>query len=128
MFGNQSSRKNWNCQVFGGKMEDRRGRAPILRCKLNKKHHKLVSQEGRDKNHEGTPSFRGDHYGAHGDGYHAGSIVPSSGMRFEDRRQDFMEKILIRLCIRKIMWRVTMMKCVIDHVIKFNSKTLTRVG
>ncbi|GJT00094.1 ribonuclease H-like domain-containing protein [Tanacetum coccineum] len=27
----------------------------------------------------GSPSFGGDHYGAHGDGYHAGSIVPSSG-------------------------------------------------
>ncbi|GJT77019.1 hypothetical protein Tco_1043744 [Tanacetum coccineum] len=27
----------------------------------------------------GSPSFRGDHYGAHGDGYHAGSIIPSSG-------------------------------------------------
>ncbi|GJR17239.1 hypothetical protein Tco_0965766 [Tanacetum coccineum] len=27
----------------------------------------------------GSPSFEGDHYGAHGDGYHAGSIVPSSG-------------------------------------------------
>ncbi|GKC51386.1 hypothetical protein Tco_1074131 [Tanacetum coccineum] len=26
----------------------------------------------------GSPSFRGDHYGSHGDGYHAGSIVPSS--------------------------------------------------
>ncbi|GKE86612.1 hypothetical protein Tco_1560354, partial [Tanacetum coccineum] len=24
------------------------------------------------------PSFGGDHYGAHGDGYQAGSIVPSS--------------------------------------------------
>ncbi|GKF78429.1 hypothetical protein Tco_0233997 [Tanacetum coccineum] len=27
----------------------------------------------------GSPSFGGDHYGAHGDSYHAGSIVPSSG-------------------------------------------------
>ncbi|GJY62110.1 hypothetical protein Tco_0462767 [Tanacetum coccineum] len=27
----------------------------------------------------GSPSFRGDHYGVHGDSYHAGSIVPSSG-------------------------------------------------
>ncbi|GKF49223.1 hypothetical protein Tco_0142474, partial [Tanacetum coccineum] len=26
-----------------------------------------------------SPSFGGDHYGAHGDGYHEGSIVPSSG-------------------------------------------------
>nr|GEZ78686.1 hypothetical protein [Tanacetum cinerariifolium] len=29
----------------------------------------------------GSPSFRGDHYGAHGNSYHAGSIVPSSGYR-----------------------------------------------
>ncbi|GJT14625.1 hypothetical protein Tco_0861667 [Tanacetum coccineum] len=27
----------------------------------------------------GSPSFGGDHYGAHGDGYNASSIVPSSG-------------------------------------------------
>ncbi|GKC74112.1 hypothetical protein Tco_1119995 [Tanacetum coccineum] len=27
----------------------------------------------------GSPSFGGDHYGAHGDSYHACSIVPSSG-------------------------------------------------
>ncbi|GKA12211.1 hypothetical protein Tco_0691757 [Tanacetum coccineum] len=27
----------------------------------------------------GSPSFGGDHSGAHGDGYHVGSIVPSSG-------------------------------------------------
>nr|GEV56914.1 hypothetical protein [Tanacetum cinerariifolium] len=27
----------------------------------------------------GSPSFGGGHYGAHGDGYHAGSIVPSLG-------------------------------------------------
>ncbi|GKB54241.1 hypothetical protein Tco_0904994 [Tanacetum coccineum] len=27
----------------------------------------------------GSPSFRGDHYEAHGDGCHVGSIVPSSG-------------------------------------------------
>nr|GEU41694.1 hypothetical protein [Tanacetum cinerariifolium] len=27
----------------------------------------------------GSPSFKGDHYRAHGDGYHAGSIVPSLG-------------------------------------------------
>ncbi|GKG01841.1 hypothetical protein Tco_0306546, partial [Tanacetum coccineum] len=26
-----------------------------------------------------SPSFRGDHYGAYGDSYHACSIVPSSG-------------------------------------------------
>nr|GEW07678.1 hypothetical protein [Tanacetum cinerariifolium] len=26
-----------------------------------------------------SPSFGGDHYGAHGDGYHVGSIVPSLG-------------------------------------------------
>nr|GEZ78685.1 hypothetical protein [Tanacetum cinerariifolium] len=29
----------------------------------------------------GSPSFGGDHYGAHGNSYHAGSIVPSSGYR-----------------------------------------------
>ncbi|GKB27991.1 putative ribonuclease H-like domain-containing protein [Tanacetum coccineum] len=27
----------------------------------------------------GSPSFGGDHYGEHGDGYHTGSIVPGSG-------------------------------------------------
>ncbi|GJS55837.1 hypothetical protein Tco_0629199 [Tanacetum coccineum] len=27
----------------------------------------------------GSPSFGGDHYGVHGDSWHAGSIVPSSG-------------------------------------------------
>nr|GEU91985.1 hypothetical protein [Tanacetum cinerariifolium] len=27
----------------------------------------------------GSPSFRGDHYGAHGNSYHTGSIAPSSG-------------------------------------------------
>ncbi|GKB77955.1 hypothetical protein Tco_0944850 [Tanacetum coccineum] len=27
----------------------------------------------------GSPSFGGDHYGSHGDGYHTGSIFPSSG-------------------------------------------------
>ncbi|GKG50881.1 hypothetical protein Tco_0539005 [Tanacetum coccineum] len=27
----------------------------------------------------GSSSFGGDHSGAHGDGYHVGSIVPSSG-------------------------------------------------
>ncbi|GJY19383.1 hypothetical protein Tco_0390874 [Tanacetum coccineum] len=26
-----------------------------------------------------SPSFRGNHYGAHGDGYHAGFIIPGSG-------------------------------------------------
>ncbi|GJY45592.1 hypothetical protein Tco_0434655 [Tanacetum coccineum] len=29
----------------------------------------------------GCPSFGVDHYGAHGDGYHAGSIIPSSGYK-----------------------------------------------
>ncbi|GJW51347.1 hypothetical protein Tco_0092698 [Tanacetum coccineum] len=27
----------------------------------------------------GSPTFKGDHYGVHSDGYHAGSIIPSLG-------------------------------------------------
>nr|GEX34935.1 hypothetical protein [Tanacetum cinerariifolium] len=59
------------------------------------------------------PSFEEDHFGGYCDSYHAGSIVPSS-MRLEDRQQDSVEMILIRLCIWKIAWKVTMMKYEID--------------
>nr|GEX46187.1 hypothetical protein [Tanacetum cinerariifolium] len=34
-------------------------------------------------------SFRGDHYGAHGDGYHVGSIVPSLGYEIEGSSTGF---------------------------------------
>ncbi|GKD04140.1 hypothetical protein Tco_1179114, partial [Tanacetum coccineum] len=61
-------------------------------------------------------------------GLDSSSIVPSSGYEIRGHQQDSMEKILIRLCIRKIVWRVTMMKCEIDRMIKFNSKTLAYVG
>ncbi|GKE31582.1 hypothetical protein Tco_1450904 [Tanacetum coccineum] len=60
--------------------------------------------------------------------WNTSSIVPSSGYEIRGHQQDSMEKILIRLCIRKIVWRVTMMKCEIDCVIKFDSKTLAHVG
>ncbi|GJS99973.1 hypothetical protein Tco_0821143 [Tanacetum coccineum] len=37
----------------------------------------------------GSPSFGGDHYGAHGDGYHASSIVPSSGYKIRGSSTGF---------------------------------------
>nr|GEY03606.1 hypothetical protein [Tanacetum cinerariifolium] len=36
-----------------------------------------------------SPSFVGDHYRAHGNGYHAGSIVPSSGYEIEGSSTGF---------------------------------------
>ncbi|GKF85360.1 hypothetical protein Tco_0253187, partial [Tanacetum coccineum] len=38
----------------------------------------------------GSPSFEGDHYRAHGDGYHAGFIVPSSGYKIRGSSVGFM--------------------------------------
>ncbi|GJU49249.1 hypothetical protein Tco_1218804 [Tanacetum coccineum] len=37
------------------------------------------------------PSFGGEHYGAHGDGYHAGSIIPSSGYEIGGSSEGFHE-------------------------------------
>nr|GEX79719.1 hypothetical protein [Tanacetum cinerariifolium] len=37
----------------------------------------------------GSPSFGRDHYGAHGDSYHAGSIVPNSGYEIEGSSAGF---------------------------------------
>nr|GEW38350.1 glutaredoxin-C11-like [Tanacetum cinerariifolium] len=39
-----------------------------------------------------SPSFVGDHYRAHGDGYHACSIVPSSGYEIEGSSTGFHEE------------------------------------
>ncbi|GJU71563.1 hypothetical protein Tco_1262968 [Tanacetum coccineum] len=37
----------------------------------------------------GSQSFGGDHYGAHGDGYHVGSIIPSSGYEIGESSAGF---------------------------------------
>ncbi|GJQ99586.1 hypothetical protein Tco_0522571 [Tanacetum coccineum] len=76
----------------------------------------------------GSPSFGRDHYGAHGDGYHAGSIVPSLGYKIGGSLTGFHGDDFDPIYIRKIVWRVTMMICEIDHVVKFDSKTLAFVG
>ncbi|GKD18428.1 hypothetical protein Tco_1207586 [Tanacetum coccineum] len=76
----------------------------------------------------GSPYFGVDHYGAHGDGYHAGSIVLSSGYKIGGSLTGFHGDYFDPICIWKIVWRVTMMICEINHVVKFDSKTLAFVG
>ncbi|GJW05134.1 hypothetical protein Tco_1563990 [Tanacetum coccineum] len=65
----------------------------MLANELDEGTHTLMQTE-QEAPQPGTPSFGGDHYRAHGDGYHVGSIVPSSGYKIRGssagfHREDF---------------------------------------
>ncbi|GKF02849.1 hypothetical protein Tco_0029772 [Tanacetum coccineum] len=52
----------------------------------------------------GSPSFGGDHYGAYGDGYHTGSIVPGSGYKIGGlstgfHGEDFDPIVHLKYCV-----------------------------
>ncbi|GKB05347.1 hypothetical protein Tco_0833542 [Tanacetum coccineum] len=70
----------------------------------------------------GSPYFGRDHYGAYGDSYHAGSIVPSSGYEIGGSSTGFHRDDFDPIMHSEDYVEVKMMKCEIDRVIKFDSK------